>query len=1053
MSNEIAQNDFASVRQSIVAVISSAEKLFIIYETLNYDKSGFEKLFASSVPIGDMAIDVIGCSVEFIGEVDDLKKDIKSQSNQPITGNEILELAKQIVFHLQDLFFTFTKISKTRLTSSDGGRADNYLEKLTAFEHSVIAFHNVISSNAWHNALQIHQESENEQISSLVKENELRDSLAITNDTKDSIIPRIKSLREVISLLRERFRKHFEEFPKQVKFKSFVHNFEQSICVDMQYNMHNLKRMAEDVKANHYALDEDVAKVYQAMLLFLIEPTAQRPSIASTTLAFSPSVAALPTSPAIAILTPPTDASPGSRAASPRAQSPATTQPAAIDSLPLVAVSEIPESTAPPSNVTTTASSTTAKAVEELGDKPCKSPKRDTTVVVTTTIETTTVSTTTTSEKVPELESERAAMSTSGHSSRTRAASLNAEEKGGNTPSILIEEANANPPSPKAPRGLSPRADGVPTVDGEAGQASGDANKSHTALKSMKKISHNLATSFVHKTTKTKKIERTEIEIEGNESSQSKSPSNLTYSSHSSSHASSTVQSSLLADLGAPETFQTTPLETFLKRTDAVDGRGGWDVFFHMTTHLFRQLLAMTELKVHKLFSKAQKIVEDLTYMNEIFWMMSIIAHVDISLEQLNQLSSRMNTPPFWYRYEDGLPLLKQAIERGKSAVASAHSDSFGPLSMTSMAFYGAKNLFVNDNFFINFHRVATVADLKKFFNMPDHPVVKKFIGVTLPMIHTSRKVYIPSPNGKVTCLLISAFDVNTRLIEKSGDSSPRKMRSSLDTSGEGDSRPAGEKKRKKEKPPVEHDVILNFHGGGFVAGSPQFHETYLRDWAIRSRAIVISVDYALSPESQFPEAVMQCYSVYRWLRLHALETIGVQVGRIVLTGDSAGGNLVFTVTYKAYLDGLRPPDGLYAAYPAMNLARTTLSSPSRVMFFHDVLVPVHFLFLCLDCYMPEGLDPMHWLCSPLFAPEEVLRALPPHVFIASASYDPILDDATNYVRRLDRLGVPYEHKTYYLPHGFLNFAVPLIPEAAKAKEDGIVVIMKMLEGEAPILG
>lgn len=55
-------------------------------------------------------------------------------------------------------------------------------------------------------------------------------------------------------------------------------------------------------------------------------------------------------------------------------------------------------------------------------------------------------------------------------------------------------------------------------------------------------------------------------------------------------------------------------------------------------------------------------------------------------------------------------------------------------------------------------------------------------------------------------------------------------------------------------------------------------------------------VDYGLSPASQFPEAVLQCYAVYRWLRLHALEAINLHVRKIILTGDSAGGNLVFAV-------------------------------------------------------------------------------------------------------------------------------------------------------------
>lgn len=53
---------------------------------------------------------------------------------------------------------------------------------------------------------------------------------------------------------------------------------------------------------------------------------------------------------------------------------------------------------------------------------------------------------------------------------------------------------------------------------------------------------------------------------------------------------------------------------------------------------------------------------------------------------------------------------------------------------------------------------------------------------------------------------------------------------------------------------------------GGFVAGTPQFHESYTRDWAIDTKAILISVDYSLSPDAKFPTALEECYHVYQWL-------------------------------------------------------------------------------------------------------------------------------------------------------------------------------------------
>eukprot|EP01126_Amoeba_proteus_P014537 TRINITY_DN16408_c0_g1_i1.p1 TRINITY_DN16408_c0_g1~~TRINITY_DN16408_c0_g1_i1.p1 ORF type:complete len:127 (+),score=21.37 TRINITY_DN16408_c0_g1_i1:908-1288(+) len=110
-------------------------------------------------------------------------------------------------------------------------------------------------------------------------------------------------------------------------------------------------------------------------------------------------------------------------------------------------------------------------------------------------------------------------------------------------------------------------------------------------------------------------------------------------------------------------------------------------------------------------------------------------------------------------------------------------------------------------------------------------------------------------------------------------------------------------------------------------------------------------------------------------------------------------------------------------------------------MFFHDVFVPIPFLFLCLDCYVPSGMDSTNYFCSPLFAPDEVLKQLPKEIHIISAAYDPLLDDAINFTRRLDRLNIGYNHQMFNLPHGFLNVAVPFIPGAMEAKQYTIDLI------------
>ena len=84
--------------------------------------------------------------------------------------------------------------------------------------------------------------------------------------------------------------------------------------------------------------------------------------------------------------------------------------------------------------------------------------------------------------------------------------------------------------------------------------------------------------------------------------------------------------------------------------------------------------------------------------------------------------------------------------------------------------------------------------------------------------------------------------------------------------------------------------VTVWFHGGGWVIGSVDTHDALCRDLAAASGVPVVSVDYRLAPEHTFPAAHDDAEAAVRWLVAHGLE--GHPVRRIVLAGDSAGGNL-----------------------------------------------------------------------------------------------------------------------------------------------------------------
>ncbi|KAJ2242612.1 hypothetical protein GGH98_005330, partial [Coemansia sp. RSA 454] len=118
--------------------------------------------------------------------------------------------------------------------------------------------------------------------------------------------------------------------------------------------------------------------------------------------------------------------------------------------------------------------------------------------------------------------------------------------------------------------------------------------------------------------------------------------------------------------------------------------------------------------------------------------------------------------------------------------------------------------------------------------------------------------------------------------------------------------------------------VVLDVPGGGFVSMAPESHTEYLAAWAQRTKAIVVSVDYAKAPEYPFPYAIDQCFAVYRELELTNGQCIGLEGTervRFVLAGDSAGGNIAAGVQFRILeSEGLRGPAGIVFVYGCFNV-------------------------------------------------------------------------------------------------------------------------------------
>uniref|UniRef100_A0A4W5MB24 Lipase E, hormone sensitive type n=1 Tax=Hucho hucho TaxID=62062 RepID=A0A4W5MB24_9TELE len=153
-----------------------------------------------------------------------------------------------------------------------------------------------------------------------------------------------------------------------------------------------------------------------------------------------------------------------------------------------------------------------------------------------------------------------------------------------------------------------------------------------------------------------------------------------------------------------------------------------------------------------------------------------------------------------------------------------------------------------------------------------------------------------------------------------------------------------------KQSPPSRW-LLVHYHGGGFVAQTSKSHEPYLKSWSQDLGVPILSVDYSLAPEAPFPRALEDCFYAYCWaIKNHHL--LGWTGENVCLAGDSAGGNLCITTSMRAASHGVRMPDGIVAAYPAILL--TAYASPSRLLTLFDPLLPLSVLSRCLSAYAGE---------------------------------------------------------------------------------------------------
>ena len=232
--------------------------------------------------------------------------------------------------------------------------------------------------------------------------------------------------------------------------------------------------------------------------------------------------------------------------------------------------------------------------------------------------------------------------------------------------------------------------------------------------------------------------------------------------------------------------------------------------------------------------------------------------------------------------------------------------------------------------------------------------------------------------------------------------------------------------------------VVLYLHGGGHVTGSADSYDGLTRRLANRVPATVVAVDYRRAPEHRCPAAVDDAEAAYSWVAARVPD-LAPGGGRVVIAGDSAGGNNAAVLARRLRDAGTSLPALQVLLYPSVDAV--AYRDPDGYPSYRDCgegfgLTYADGLWYWDHYLGPDG-DPASADASPMRAAS--LAGLPP-AYVLTVEYDVLRDEGEAYAERLRAAGVPVQHRRWdgHL-HGFLGDpdayvdAEPALEEVAAA--------------------
>ena len=214
--------------------------------------------------------------------------------------------------------------------------------------------------------------------------------------------------------------------------------------------------------------------------------------------------------------------------------------------------------------------------------------------------------------------------------------------------------------------------------------------------------------------------------------------------------------------------------------------------------------------------------------------------------------------------------------------------------------------------------------------------------------------------------------------------------------------------------------VFVYFHGGGFVYGNLDTHDTICRIICRETSQLVIAVDYRLAPEHPFPAAPNDAYYATSWISGNAKKWNG-DAKKLTVGGDSAGGNLAAAVALMSKENGGPKISNLIMLYPATDMRKGVKQQlyPSYKANGQGYFLTEQTMSLYGQLYLQNPADAEHKYASPLLV-EDVSGF--PRTLLITAEYDPLRDEGEQYIAKLHQAGVEVElFRASGLIHGFFN--------------------------------